>query len=180
MGRRYTPEEFIALPADPALRYELQEGSLVVTPNPGEAHAAAILELGVQLSPQLPAELGILPGLDVHLDALPATVRVPDLAIVTPEACDRKGHLVPAADIVVAIEILSPATTRTDTVVKSREYADAGIPYLWLIDPAEPPTTATVLHLATGRYEQFRRAVGVFMVEEPCPLWLDLTALPTP
>jgi len=177
IGRYHTPEEFAALPADAAFRYELQEGSVVVTPNPGPAHAAVVLELGIQLSPQLPVELDILPGIDVHLDALPATVRVPDLALVTPDALDRQGHLVPASDIVVAIEILSHSSVRTDTVVKTKEYADAGIPHCWLIHPTRP-ITATVLRLSGDRYIETVRADGVFMVEEPCPLWIDLTALP--
>jgi Uma2 family endonuclease len=78
--------------------------------------------------------------------------------------------------VVVAVEILSPGSVRTDTVVEPMEYADAGIPHFWLIDPA-PPVTATVYRLIEGEYEESLRAEKVLQVEEPCPLRIELDEL---
>lgn len=74
------------------------------------------------------------------------------------------------------MEILSPGSVRTDTLVKPMEYADAGIPHLWLID-LEPPVTATVYRLVDGEYRESLRAEKVLEVADPCPLRIDLDEL---
>jgi Uma2 family endonuclease len=50
----------------------------------------------------------------------------------------REGGLVRAADVVLAVEIISRGSRRLDTVVKAAEYADAGIPHYWVVDLGEP------------------------------------------
>jgi hypothetical protein len=65
-------------------------------------------------------------------------------------------RLTPSSDVVLAVEVLSSSSVRTDTVIKPLEYADAGIPHLWLIDP-QPPVTATVYRLVDGQYEESQR-----------------------
>jgi hypothetical protein len=65
---------------------ELEEGRLVLALSPIPDHGVATLELAVQLRPQVPAELEIIPDMDVDLrlapvDA-PGTVRRPDLMVV--------------------------------------------------------------------------------------------------
>ena len=54
------------------------------------------------------------------------------------------------ADLV--IEIVSPDDRGRDTVRKRREYAQAGIPEYWLVDPAA--RTITVLVLAGNQYHE--------------------------
>ena len=43
-----------------------------------------------------------------------------------------------AADVLLAVEILSDGTRRVDRVLKFAEYAEAGIPGYWIIDLDEP------------------------------------------
>lgn len=175
--RRYTVEEFAELPMDRSARYELQEGTLILSPRPSRPHVIVIGELYAQLRQQLSAtDLVAIPDVDVHLEPLPATVRVPDLVIVRAEVLEQDEHLTPSSGTVVAVEVLSPGSVRTDTVIKPMEYADAGIPYFWLIDP-QPPVTATVYRLVDGEYEESQRAEKVLEVDEPCPLRIELDEL---
>ncbi len=58
------------------------------------------------------------------------------------------------ADLVV--EIASPNYVERDTVIKRADYAEAGIPEYWIVNPAEE--TITVLKLEDGAY----MAHGVF------------------
>ncbi|MCA4995831.1 Uma2 family endonuclease [Tsukamurella tyrosinosolvens] len=39
-----------------------------------------------------------------------------------------------AADVLLAVEVLSPGTRRVDLVMMRSEYADAGIPHYWIVD----------------------------------------------
>ncbi len=47
-------------------------------------------------------------------------------------------------DVLLTVEVLSPSSGRTDRVAKLREYAAAGIPSYWVVDPEVP--SVTVLH----------------------------------
>jgi Uma2 family endonuclease len=134
-----------------------------------------LLRLGAQLDPQLPHDLDVLPEVDVELESLPSTVRVPDLIIARTAVYDRE-NLTRSSDVVVAVEIVPPGSVRTDSVVKPMEYADAGIPHFWLID-REPPVTATIYRLVDGEYQESQRAEHILEVDQPCPLRVDLDAL---
>jgi Uma2 family endonuclease len=52
------------------------------------------------------------------------------------------------ADLVV--EIVSPDNVERDTVIKRADYAEAGIPEYWIVNPEEE--TITVLKLEGGAY----------------------------
>jgi Uma2 family endonuclease len=174
-GHPYTVDEFTALSEDNSLRYELQEGLLIVSPRPAKPHMRIVMQLGVQLSPQLPPELDVLPEVDVRLEGLPATVRVPDLVVVNADSVARPG-LVLSSEVAIAIEVMSPGSIRLDSKVKMLEYADAGIPHYWLVDP-EPPVTATMYRLVDGVYQESLRAAGVVEIRKPAPLRIDLDGL---
>jgi Uma2 family endonuclease len=49
-------------------------------------------------------------------------------------------------------EVLSPATARYDRTRKLSAYERAGVPELWLVDPAS--RTVTIYRIASGRYAQ--------------------------
>lgn len=62
------------------------------------------------------------------IDAVhPATVRFPDVVVVPTRVAERNPPRLDAADVLLAVEIISPGTRRTDRVTKLTEYADAGI-----------------------------------------------------
>ena len=66
----------------------------------------------------------------------PSTVRVPDLVLPL-EAGPADEARFDATEILLAVEIVSPGSRRTDYVAKRYDYEQAGIPFYWIIDPDE-------------------------------------------
>lgn len=181
--RLLTTIEFAELPEDTDARYELQEGSIVMSPRPRPRHQLCLRRLGSQVAEQLPAELEILPEVDVDLELTPASrpgfVRAPDLVVVRRDVLARveSRGLIRAAEVVLAVEITSPGTGRMDTVVKHGEYADAGIPHYWIVT-LEDSVALTRCHLG-GEFGYIDAApvTGPVSFDEPFPVALDLAAL---
>lgn len=174
----YTVEEFAALPEDPSAHYELQDGVIIVSPKAAKEHMFASYELHYQIRQQLPAGMFAVGEIDVDLQLATPVVRAPDLLIARTGAFGQRG-VAKASDVLLAVEILSPSSLRTDTIHKPLDYADAGIPNYWVID-ASAPVTATIYHLIDGEYEESQRVEGTFTVHEPCELTVDLNALLPP
>jgi len=183
-GRLLTAAEYAALAEDDRNRWELQEGNLVMSPSPSPRHMVASAEIYVQLRSQLPA--GFLAVLDVDLDIQlapaeqPGTARRPDLVVVDRvefERVGREGGLLRAASALLVVEIISPGSRRTDTIVKRGEYADAKIPHYWIVD-VEAPVSLVACHLAGEfGYQDSGERTGVFETDEPCAIRVDLDAL---
>lgn len=179
-----TAAEYLEL-GEPRSGYaELTEGRLTMVPSPGRDHNYAGFRLGMQLAPQLPEHLEVVPDIDVDLqlaqEGQPGFCRRPDLIVVERSAGVRQraeGGLLRASDVVVAIEVISPGSRRTDTVVKRAEYADAGIPHYWILDLAEPVSLRTLHHAGEIGYAVTGEHTGRVGIAEPFPVALDLAAL---
>jgi Uma2 family endonuclease len=120
---------------DDGKRYEIIDGELFVTPAPGLAHQRALGELFVRLHAYLKdskdAEAIISPA-DVRSGA--RTSVQPDLFVLRRPV--RAGlHGWPDLEtLILAVEILSPSTARTDRTSKRRLYQSRGIPEYWIVD----------------------------------------------
>jgi Uma2 family endonuclease len=182
--RPLTAAEYAALPEDSDHDYELQDGHVIMSAKPIPRHQRAVVELIVQLRPQIPGHLELLPEVDLDMELVPAdqpgTVRVPDLVVVTREAylrVDTEGGFLRAGECVLAVEIHSPGSYRTDQAIKHAEYADAGIGHYWMIDVAEGPAL-TACHLGDPfGYVDEPPVTGTFTTQHPFPVRLDLAAL---
>ena len=183
--RLLTVAEYAALGETERGYTELQEGHLLVTPSPRPKHNIASGRLRTQLEHQIPAHLEVIESMDVDLELAPADqpgfVRQPDLIIVTQAAVvrtDADGSLLRASDTLLAVEIVSPVSSRrTDHVIKRGEYADAGIPHYWIID-LDTPVSMVVCHLAGEfGYQDSMSAMGMIKLDEPFPLTIDLDRL---
>jgi len=176
-GRLLTLDEFVALPEDNSQRYELEEGILVVSPRPVPPHQRVGNRLTHKLNEQMPSEWEAFTELEVVvIDREPATVRVPDVVVIPP---DWVRAQVPAAKVLIAVEVISPGSRRKDTLVKPMEYAEAGIPHYWVID-LEPPATLIAYVLAGGRYQEAQTVTDELTTLDPFPLQIDVSALITP
>jgi Uma2 family endonuclease len=183
-GRLLTIAEYAALSEDDRNRWELQEGNLVMSPSPTPRHMVAAAELYAQLRTQLPGDLRAIPDVDLDVqlapDGEPGTARRPDLVVVRRtefDRVDREGGLLRAASTVLVVEVVSPGSRRTDTLVKRGEYADAGIPHYWIID-VDRPASLVACHLAGEfGYQDGGAVSGIFETEEPFPARIDLAAL---
>lgn len=182
--RRLSADEFAALPEDSGAHYELQEGAVVMSPRPLPDHQRCVRELGSVLSARCPDEFDVLPEVDVDLELVapgrPGFVRAPDLVVARREARLRVragGGTIRAGEVLLVVEVLSPGTRRTDTVVKYGEYADAGIPDYWMLD-LEDGVALTAAHLAGEfGYADNVPVRGMFTADRPFPVRLDLDSL---
>lgn len=175
--RLLTMADWEALPEDNSRSYELVEGVLVVSPRPVSKHQRAMWRLAAQLEPQLPPAFGVLTETEVVIDPVaPPTIRVPDL-IVVPEAGIETNPRWNADEVLLAVEILSPGSRRTDRVTKFAEYAEAGIEHYWLVD-LDAPTTLTGYRWVDDYYELVADTRSTVRIDVTgTPVTLDLSAL---
>lgn len=186
--RLLTVTDYLALGEDPEwVRYELQEGNLVMSPKPIPEHQIAVQELMVQLRDQLPDDVRAIFDVDVDLrlaqPAAPGTVRAPDIVVVTRHELARRrarGGVLHADEVRLVVEVISPGSRRLDTLIKRDEYADAGIPHYWVVDLGEPGDRPqlTAHHLAGEfGYADPGPVSGTFTATEPFPVRVDLDVL---
>ena len=155
-----------------------------MSPSPVPDHNVASGELREQLRPQLPEDPEVIQEVDINLElgppGGPGFSRRPDLVVVQASARKRvreSSGMIRAAEVVVVIEIVSPGSRRTDHVVKRGEYADAGIPYYWIVDLDEPVSLIDC-HLAEGfGYQDGGGTAGCFATSLPFPARVELDQL---
>jgi Uma2 family endonuclease len=155
----------IDLPAFPpdSRRYELIDGTLVVTPAPSRYHQRCLLRLSLLLETSRTPEYEVLVApFDVRLSHL--TLVQPDI-LLTQYSPTNDARLETAP--LLAIEIASPSTRRIDLGTKRLVYEEYGVPAYWMIDPEEP--SLTVLHLENGEYVQVAHVVGDEAYEAAVP-----------
>ncbi len=172
-----TLEQWAAMPEDELWRTELQEGVLLSFPGPGAKHQMAVAGLIYQLHDQVPAGWEPLYRSEPLLCAEPLpTVRVPDVMITR---LDGSEHRILPDEVLVVVEIIADGTRNLDRWLKAFEYAAAGIPYYWLVDPGEPEPSITVHHLRTPGepYVAERAVTGQLSTSVPFPLAVDIPML---
>lgn len=151
------------------VRYELLDGSVIVTPSPGRWHQTAGFELARLLRDNKPDNLVVLMApFDVELAH--DTVLQPDILVA------RRAELtdvdLPAAPV-LAVEVLSPSTRRIDLTLKWDRFREAGCPSFWTVDPLLP--AVTVWELRDGIYVEALTAQGEEEVEVLSPFELTFS-----
>lgn len=167
-GRAYTRADLVAVPDD-GHRYELVDGSLVVTPSPSLRHQEALLNLAVLLKSRCPDDLRIVVApFDVALAE--DTVLQPDLLVARrSDLTDRDLPTPP----VLAVEVLSPSTRHIDLTLKRSRLEAAGCPAYWVVDPLEP--SITVWELVESEYVDRAHVVGDETVVLDHPFSVQIT-----
>ena len=161
-----TYEDLEGLPYD-GRRYELIDGSLVVTPTPGTTHQLVVGAMCRLLwSARRPGTVVLLGPLD--LVPVATTVLQPDVVVV--ERSESHVERLIRTPLLV-VEVLSSSSRPHDLGTKRLAYAAAGVPLYWLVEP-EPPVTVTALRLAGVDYLRVAEVRGdyEFFVEEPFPV----------
>ena len=131
---RWTAAMLRALPDD-RNRYEIIRGELFVTPAPTWRHQNAVLELAFLLVPYLRAH-----GIG-HTIVAPADVEYSDDTVVEPDLfvvpfVDGRAptEMEAGALLLLAVEVLSPSTARTDRLTKRELYLEQSVPEYWILD----------------------------------------------
>lgn len=170
-------DDFERLPEDDSRRYELQEGVLHVTPKAASLHQRVVKRLAAMLDQQLNERWEAVPDVEVVLAAAyPSTLRVPDVVIAATDLIDQNPNRLHAQDVVLAVEVISPGSSRMDRVYKLFEYAKAGIPFYWVVELGDP-VSVTAMRLDGETYDVVFDGSGEMSLDQPFPLHLDLPSL---
>jgi len=135
--RRWTAPEVRQLIAESPLqtpRYELVDGELLVTPSPNEPHQRAVFLLVRALGDYLernPIGQVYTSPFDVELEA--NTIVQPDVFVLPMHEVERVRREMPARELLVAAEVLSPSSSRVDRV-KKRPCYGRHVPEYWIVD----------------------------------------------
>ena len=129
----YTADMVRALPDD-GNRYETVHGELLVSPAPRLEHQYVVLELAARLRDYLRIRpLGQVLISPADISWAPDVLVQPDV-FVTAIAEARTFDWTQIKTLLLAIEILSPSTSRYDRFTKRRLYQEYGVPWYWIVD----------------------------------------------
>ncbi len=132
--KRWTRADLRAIPDD-GNRYEIIDGELFVTPSPSPVHQRLVMRLLLLLHVYVDEHrIGeVLPS--------PADIELADDTVVQPDVfvASRLDGKVPQrwedfGPLLLAVEILSPDTARTDRRIKRHRYQRDSIPEYWIVD----------------------------------------------
>ncbi len=130
---------------------EFADGRIEVIPTPTDSHQGILLLCARAFFACIDSRGGIALFSPLRLRLRPGKVREPDLLLLLdrndPRREDRYWH---GADLV--LEVVSPDNPARDLVEKRQEYAEAGIPEYWIVNPLDQ--TIAVLTLAGDTYAE--------------------------
>ena len=133
----WTEAAYLEVTASTNHLIELSDGRLEFLPMPSERHQRIVTYLLVRLySFVLDNRLGMVLVAPLKVKLWEGKVREPDIVFMHKANAEKRGEQVwQGADFVV--EVISPDDPKRDTVDKFQEYAQAGIPEYWLLDPRD-------------------------------------------
>lgn len=151
----WTSEQYLRLTDSTNRLIELTEGNIEVLPMPTDYHQTILEFLYLALRAFTQPLGGKVIFAALRLRIRDAKFREPDILLLR-DAHDprRQNRYWLGADLVV--EVVSEDDPERDTVEKVADYAEAGIPEYWIVNPLD--ATITVLTLDGAAY----RAHGVF------------------
>jgi Uma2 family endonuclease len=128
---------------------EFTDGVIEVLPMPTRSHQAISRWLFLALLAFVQRVGGTVFYAPLRMQVRPGKFREPDLLVLRDENDPRSQEAFwLGADLV--IEIVSPDDPERDTVEKVADYAEAGIPEYWIVNPLDE--TITVLRLDGAQY----------------------------
>lgn len=143
----WTIDDLDHLPDD-GNRYELLDGSLLVTPAPNTRHQRAVARLHLLLAAACPSgqEVFFAP-VDFVIGRL--DVPQPDLILAEADHVSLRGI---EGHALLVVEVVSPRTRTADRTLKRAKYAEARVPWYWIVHADEP--SVTILRLEDDHYAE--------------------------
>ena len=162
-GRPFTVDDLEAMPDD-GNRYELIDGTLIVSPAPGKRHQRVLLKLAIALEAACPGDLLVLPA-PFAVQPSRSTELQPDILVA--RKADLTEKLLPVAPV-LAVEVFSPSSVINDLNNKKAAYERMGVACYWVVDPQQPAMTVFELD-DDGHYLQVAEVKGedAFDAERP-------------
>jgi Uma2 family endonuclease len=164
-GVALTYDDLQNIPED-GHRYELLDGTLLVTPAPNTVHQDCVLSLAILLrNAALADQKVMIAPFDWLIGA--RTSFEPDVLVARRADIGKHNLSVPP---LLAVEVLSPSTRRIDLVLKRDAYASAGVASYWIVDPEVPSVTALRLEDGVFVEEASASGDGSFTASSPFPV----------
>ena len=165
-GEPFTVSDLDRMPDD-GHRYELLDGTLIVSPAPSPPHQRVAVMLCHVLELACPEDLIIFPNVDVRIG--PRSALEPDAVVA--RVADVSGARLARPPLLVA-EILSPDSALRDLNLKKAAYERFGIPSYWVIDPDLDQPSLRAFELVDGAYREAAQAAGdvPYRAERPFPV----------
>lgn len=119
-------------------RYELIDGELLVTPAPRPVHQIAVSMLLFEITTYVSAQrLGLTLTSPSDLELEDDTVTQPDVFVIPRKYSHEGGPFREwrqVRGLLLAVEVLSPSSIRTDRVTKREFFQRVGVPDYWIVD----------------------------------------------
>ncbi|MFP3988450.1 Uma2 family endonuclease [Streptomyces sp. E11-3] len=174
----WTVDHLFSLPDLPP-HTELIDGSLVFVSPQRSFHTLTMYLLEAGLRSTVPGDLRVRREMTVVIDKRQGPE--PDISVVRAEAVSggEETHY-PVADVVLAVEVVSPDSESRDRERKPELYAKGGIPHFWRIEQSEdgrPAVYVYELDPATGAYVSAGVHHDRLKLSVPFTVDIDLSAI---
>ena len=162
---QWSEEEYLAL--DTNRLVEFSHGRTEVLPMPTQSHQLLVIALFALLRSFVRTrKLGTALLAPMRVQLWPGKYREPDILFMRTEHDDRRTERRWfGADLVM--EVVSPDDPARDLVIKRREYAQAGIPEYWIVDPTRKSISVLTLSGQTyalhGAFDEDAVATSVLL-----------------
>ncbi len=151
----WTEEQYLAMTDHSSRLLEFDNGYIEVLPMPIPEHQKILGLLYERFVAFIRPQGGIALFSPLRVQIRPGKFREPDLAVLL-DARDPRQQQRYWLGVDLAVEVVSGDDPERDTKIKRADYADAGIPEYWIVNPLDD--TITVLALEGNRYAEY----GVF------------------
>jgi Uma2 family endonuclease len=172
----FTIADLHALP-DEGPRYELIDGSIIVSPSATGGHNVIARWLAQILEEAAPTEDWFV-STDQSATVDDHNEPRPDLVVARTEWMDESPF--PIGDTLLVGEVISPSSVLRDTETKRALYAKAGVPAYWIVVPDRDKGLISLAELRldgdTYRYAT-HYTTDVLTTDHPWPVTIDLPAL---
>ena len=162
---QWSEEEYLAL--DTNRLVEFSHGQTEVLPMPTFSHQRLVAFLYRALAGFVEDKgLGIVMFAPLRIQLWRGKYREPDIVFMSTQHADRLAEQFwTGADLVM--EVVSPDEPGRDLVIKRREYAQAGIPEYWIVDPTRKSISVLTLSGQTyalhGEFDEDAVATSVLL-----------------
>ena len=164
----WTEEQYLALTNQTNNLIEFTDGTIEVLPMPTSSHQVILLLLYDLFRAVVARQGGKVLVVPLRLRVRPGKLREPDILMLLDAADPRyQDAYWLGADLVV--EVVSPDGSRRDTEEKPLDYAEAGIPEYWIVNPLDDTITVLVLdgqaYRLHGRFRRGEHATSQLLPE---------------
>ncbi len=175
MHQQVTAEQYATWSSEQCAGIEIVDGMVVVSPSASKRHNRLARLLANALDAAAGPDWNADTDFDVRLQDVPLNNRRPDVTVYRADTIDvtptRPEH------VLLVAEVVSPGSETTDRIVKTDQYAKAGIQFYWRVEQAAtgaPLVYTYVLDAASGHYRDSEIFTGVVKMTAPFHVEVDL------